>query len=102
MPSWPVHRDLEAFAAKTLRHDGVNVGAVKYHGRTDAVLPLRIVEEVAHAAQISFALFTHVADKQYPRFIAHGRCLQRSGNRVKTHDACAVVADAGKKNLALL
>src|SRR6266404_1263674 len=102
MSSRAIHRHFEALAAEALSHDGVNVSAVEYERCPNVVLPLRFLEEIAHAPQIAFAFLTHIADEQYSCFIPHPRGLERGRDCVQTHNSSAVVADARKKNLVLL
>ena len=57
------HDHFEAAAAQGLGHDGVRARAVEHQAVVDLVLPSRLGKNVAHAAQVAFPFFAHVAYK---------------------------------------
>jgi len=90
----PGHSDAVATAAQGLRHGRVRPRPVQDNMRGDAARQHALVE-VAHAAQVAFALLAHIPkENQW-----HGQldlCLyQRMGDGQHSHQSSAIVASAG-------
>src|SRR3954469_5680581 len=69
MSAGAAHNHFKAAAAKSFRNDGVSASPIKHEARNDRILPFRFRKNVTHAAQITFALFAHVAYKQQRIFM---------------------------------
>ena len=81
------NRDLVAPAAKTFGDDGVSPSAIEHNQRRDVGRPFRLLENVPHAAQVAFALFSHVADEQDGRAVRDGRRLHGAGDGQQRDDS---------------
>ena len=80
---------------KGLGHRRVRACAVENNVRRDASGERALIIEVAHAAQIAFALLAHVAQKEQRCGQFEFGLQQRVGNGQHSHDSRAVVAGAG-------
>ena len=86
----------KAPAAERLGHGDLVACPVQHDVGSDAVAPRRALIQIAHAAQVAFALFAYVADEEH-RAGQRDRCVDQScGNGEQAGDAGSVVACAGR------
>ena len=93
-PPGPGDRDPIAPAAQRLRHGRVRAGAIQHNVRGNAAGQRAVLVEVAHAAQIAFALFAHIAQQDERRGQFDLGFEQRMGDGQHSHHSGAVVAGA--------
>src|SRR3954464_1080316 len=99
-----MHRDLEAFAAERLIHDGVVSVPVDNHGVSHSFSPFLLVlcgENVAHAAQVAFALFAYIADEDDVVLVFDVAIHQSRRNGEQRRDSTAVIRDTRPVQLAI-
>ena len=88
------NRDLVAPAAKSFGDDGVSPSAVEHDQRGDVGRPLGLLEDVSHAAQVAFALFSHVADEQDGSAVRDDGSVHCARDRKQGDDSRRIVGDA--------
>src|SRR5215470_15809170 len=96
------HRYFEAPAAESFGDDGVGPGPVEHYAGRDLILPFGIGENVAHAAQVAFALLTHISDKQQRRRMRQVEIRKRRRDRKQRGYPRRVVRYSGPMKLSAL
>jgi hypothetical protein len=94
VPARAADPHLESPAAHGLRHRRVDTGAIQHDVRGDAPRPVALPIKLAHAAQVAFALFAHIAQEDQRRRQFHRGLHQRMRDSQHPHYACRIVACA--------
>src|SRR5882672_12040595 len=89
-------------AAEGLIHVSIGAGTVNHQQRPDSVTPARRGKQVAHATEISFALFADIADENNIGCWFDLSAFQRRSNGQKGRYAGCIVADSRAVELIAL
>ena len=102
MPAWAAHDDFKAAAAEGLGHNGVRAGAVEHHTVGNRIFPSWRGKNMAHAAEVAFSLFAHVADENEWQRMPDPHRPQQCRNGQHRGHAGTVVGDPGTIQAASL
>src|SRR5437016_12790558 len=94
--------DLETLASQRLRNVSVYARAINYQQALYGLIPMSVGEDVAHAAQVSFAFLANVSDENNIGFSLYLRLLQRGRHCQHGHHTRGIIADARPKEFIAL
>ncbi len=87
--------DFEAAAAEGLGDDGVGAGAIDDNAVCNGIAPARRLEDMAHAAQVAFSFFAHVANEDEGQGVRNLRAGNHGRDGEHGGDTGAVVGNSG-------
>ena len=94
MSARAAHDHLKAAAAQSLGDNRVRACAVQHHGVGNGILPARRGKNVPHAAQVTFTLFPHIADKHERQRVPQPHRAQQRRNRQHCRDPRPIVGNS--------
>jgi hypothetical protein len=94
MPAGTAHDNFETSTAQRLSHDRVRAGPIQNQAVGDGVLPAWRRENVSHSAQVAFALFPNIADKDERHGVPHTHRAEQRRDTEHGRHAGAIVGNA--------
>src|SRR5271166_4759842 len=102
MSAYAAHGHFVAAAAEAFDDDGIRARAIEHNQGADSVCPFRLLVDVPHPAQVTFALFADISDEQDRRSVLDCGFAQYSRNRKHCCNAGAVVRNSRTEEFAAL
>src|SRR5437763_15860258 len=100
MSARPSNNHFESPTAQRLRHNCVRTCTVKHKACPDGIFPPRIGKNLAHAAEIAFALFAHISNRKKGFYVRNFEQRKGGGNRQQGSHPRRVVGYARPKKLS--